>query len=154
MNPLIGDRRSAPPPGPAAANGDVTSGAQSPVHGAANAVAAPAVDLAGSEGKAAAVGGAPEAAPVRTRSAPTVGLAMPQFAAHSMDPVVEEEEFFAQLKRKWSNFLVDMRDPFQRTTMITIGFLAALLVYSYLPGLTNAYIAWANPQYALSLIHI
>jgi len=101
----------------------------------------------------AAIGGeetlAVETSPVAGGAAPAVSAAMPQFSAQPRAAVADdEEEFFSQLKRKWSEFRVDMRDPFQRTTMVMIAIFTGLLVYSYLPGLTNAYIAWANPQYA------
>ena len=90
-----------------------------------------------------------EASPAAEGAAPTISAARPQFSAQPWAAGGDdEEEFFSQLKRKWSEFRVDMRDPFQRTTMTTIAIFTGLLIYSYLPGLTNAYIAWANPQYA------
>ena len=72
----------------------------------------------------------------------------PRIVVAQTRPSDQDEEFVTQLKRKWAEFLVDMRDPFQRTTLTTIAIFTAALIYSYLPGLTNAYIAWANPQYA------
>ena len=90
-----------------------------------------------------------EASPAAGGTVPGISEARPQFTAQPRAAVADdEEEFFSQLKRKWSEFRFDMRDPFQRTTMITIAIFTGLLIYSYLPGLTNAYIAWANPQYA------
>lgn len=90
-----------------------------------------------------------EASPPAGRALPGIGAAQPHPSPRPRAAVADdEEEFFSQLKRKWSDFRVDMRDPFQRSTMIMIAVFTGLLVYSYLPGLTNAYIAWANPQYA------
>ncbi len=63
-------------------------------------------------------------------------------------PNLEEEEFVAGLKRRWGELLRDVQLPQQRTALVTIVALTAMLVYSYLPGLTNAYVSWANPQYA------
>ena len=124
---------------PSAAGGDVAVTDQDP--GA----------LGGEE--TAAIGGeaslAVEASPAAGGTVPGISEARPQFTAQPRAAVADdEEEFFSQLKRKWSEFRFDMRDPFQRTTMITIAIFTGLLIYSYLPGLTNAYIAWANPQYA------
>lgn len=90
-----------------------------------------------------------EASPPAGRALPGIGAAQPHPSPRPRAAVADdEEEFFSQLKRKWSDFRFDMRDPFQRSTMIMIAVFTGLLVYSYLPGLTNAYIAWANPQYA------
>jgi exosortase len=115
-------------------------------------------DVAVSDQNSAALGGdeiggeatlAVEASPAAGGAVPAISAPLPQLSATPRAAVADdEEEFFSQLKRKWSEFRGDMRDPFQRTTMITIAIFTGLLVYSYLPGLTNAYIAWANPQYA------
>ena len=156
MNPLTEDFRAKPNAGPAFASGDAAGSApQSPIDGKESvAFDEPAVAMNGgmtSDG-ASAVGQpvlaatAPPTLP--TASRPAVLGAGPPLASGPPRPGVDEEEFFAQLKRKWSEFLVDMRDPYQRFTLITIAIFTAALIYSYFPGLTNAYIAWANPQYA------
>ena len=59
-----------------------------------------------------------------------------------------DEELFAGVKRRWAELIGDCRVPEQRTALLTIAAFTAMLVYSYLPGLTNAYVSWANPQYA------
>jgi len=140
LGPASAPSRAKPPTlQPSLAGGDVAVTDQDPV-------------VAGGE-ETAAIGGeetlAVKASPPAGGAVPAVGAALPQFSAQPRAAVADdEEEFFSQLKRKWSEFRVDMRDPFQRTTMIMIAVFTGLLVYSYLPGLTNAYIAWANPQYA------
>jgi len=135
----VASRAKPPAVQPSVAGGDVAVTDQDPV-------------VAGGE-ETAAIGGeetlAVKASPPAGGAVPAVGVALPQFSAQPRAAVTDDdEEFFSQLKRKWSEFRVDMRDPFQRTTMIMIAVFTGLLVYSYLPGLTNAYIAWANPQYA------
>lgn len=138
--PASAASRAKPPAlPPSAAGGDVAVTDQDP--GA----------LGGEE--TAAIGGeaslAVEASSAAGGAVPGISEARPQFSAQPRAAVADdEEEFFSQLKRKWSDFRFDMRDPFQRMTTITIAILTGLLIYSYLPGLTNAYIAWANPQYA------
>ena len=138
--PASAASRAKPPAlSPSAAGGDVAVTDQDP--GA----------LGGEE--TAAIGGeaslAVEASSAAGGAVPGISEARPQFSAQPRAAVADdEEEFFSQLKRKWSDFRFDMRDPFQRMTTITIAILTGLLIYSYLPGLTNAYIAWANPQYA------
>ena len=156
MNPLTEDFRSNPNPSPAFASGDGAGSApQSPIEGDDNvAFNEPAVAVSGgmtSDG-ASGVGQpvlaatAPPTLP--TASRPAVLGAGPPLVSGPPRPGDDDEEFFALLKRKWSELLVDMRDPYQRFTLITIAIFTSALVYSYFPGLTNAYIAWANPQYA------
>lgn len=154
MKPLIVGLGPKTPLGPGASPGKPKTPLAPPQTGVGGvSVAEPPVPAGAGEEAAATVGGeacvAAETAPSSVVAPAALGGAVPQFAAQQRAAIVnDEEEFLPQLKRKWSEFLVDMRDPFQRTTMITVGFFTALLVYSYLPGLTNAYIAWANPQYA------
>ena len=153
MKPLIVGLGPKTPLGPASAKSLAKPPAVQP-SAAGGAVAVTDQDpgaLGGQE--AAAIGGeaalAVEASPAAGIALPGIGAARPQLSAPPRAAVADdEEEFFSQLKRKWSDFRFDMRDPFQRMTTITIAILTGLLIYSYLPGLTNAYIAWANPQYA------
>lgn len=49
---------------------------------------------------------------------------------------------------KLRDLLEDLRQPEQRGPWITIAALAALLAYSYWPGLLNAQSSWSNPQYS------
>jgi len=138
MNPLTEDFRSTAAPGPMSM----------PIDN----VAPPSVDAVTgvAPGNGAAITGdavsAPPGLPIAAR--PALVGADSRSVAPQPHPSADDEEFFALLKRKWSEFLVDLRDPFQRTTLILIGIFTAALIYSYFPGLTNAYIAWANPQYA------
>lgn len=154
MKPLIVGLGPKPPLVPASNPGKSRLPvAQPQAVGGSVSLGEPAAPSVGGEEEAAVAGGeaspATDLSPVGVGAPAAIGAAMPQFSAPPRAAVVDdEEEFLPQLKRKWSDFLVDMRDPFQRTTMITVGLFTALLVYSYLPGLTNAYIAWANPQYA------
>lgn len=152
MKPVIDHLRPKQPSGQGTVAGPAaTEGTHSTLVGAV-AVADSVVPVAEIGGEASAAGGEPARVvetPIVAGTVPRLGPAMPQFAGQPAAAVAdEEEEFFALLKRKWTEFRVDMRDPFQRSATITIAMFTALLVYSYLPGLTNAYIAWANPQYA------
>ena len=156
MKPLIVGINPKSPLGPAASPGKAKTPAAHPqvVGGDFGVTDQGPVMTGGVE--TAAIGGetalAVEASPTAGAAVPAVpaiGAALPQFSAQPRAAVADdEEEFFSQLKRKLSDFRVDMRDPFQRTTMSMIAIFTCLLIYSYLPGLTNAYIAWANPQYA------
>jgi len=143
MNPLIVGLNSKSPLGPATGKARPPS-ANAPREGGGNAVAdAPTVQ----ENASVAVG---EADAVTAATLPAVGGTPPEpsAVAQSRAVVSSEEDFLPQLKRKWSDFLVDMANPDQRMTLIMVALFTVALIYSYLPGLTNAYIAWANPQYA------
>jgi exosortase len=154
MKPLIVGLGPKRPPLPASSPGTAKMPVARPQAVAGDVSPAdPVVPVVGGDQEARVVGVgasvASETSPAGAVAPATIGASMPQFSSQQRVAAVnDEEEFLPQLKRKWSEFLIDMRDPFQRTTMITVGLFTALLVYSYLPGLTNAYIAWANPQYA------
>jgi exosortase len=59
-----------------------------------------------------------------------------------------DEPFLAGCRRRAAAFAADLRDPLQRQGWLVIGVLAALLVYSYLPGLLRLKSSWDNPQYS------
>ena len=77
-------------------------------------------------------------------------LGMPSMASSSPEAVAApvDEEFVVGLKRRAAEFLADFARADQRTVMVTIAVLTALLVYSYYPALQLASVAWANAQYA------
>jgi len=64
------------------------------------------------------------------------------------DSAAADEEFVPGLKRRWRELCVDWGKPEQRAALVSIVAFTLMLLYSYLPGLTNAYVSWANPQYA------
>lgn len=143
MNPLIVGLNSKSPLGPATGKAKPPT-ANAPRESGENSVA----DAPSAQETAAVPLG--EADAVAAAMPPAVGGAPPESSAvaPSRAVVSSEEDFLPQLKRKWSEFLVDMANPDQRMALIMVALFTVALIYSYLPGLTNAYIAWANPQYA------
>lgn len=151
MKPLIVGLGPKTPLGPASAKSLAKPPALQPSAAGGNVAVTDQDPAALGVEETAAIGGeaALAASPTAGHALSGIGAAQPHPSPKPRAAVADdEEEFFSQLKRKWSDFRVDMRDPFQRSTMIMIAVFTGLLVYSYLPGLTNAYIAWANPQYA------
>jgi len=143
MNPLIVGLNSKSPLGPATGKAKPPT-ANAPRESGENSVA----DAPSAQETAAVPLG--EADAVAAAMPPAVGGTPPESSAvaPSRAVVSSEEDFLPQLKRKWSEFLVDMASPDQRMALIMVALFTVALIYSYLPGLTNAYIAWANPQYA------
>ena len=74
----------------------------------------------------------------------------PPAAVAAAVPAATEDDIFdlEGVIRRGRRLLDDLRDPDQRTPWIVIGLVAALLVYSYWPGLMNAAASWNNPQYS------
>lgn len=97
--------------------------------------------------KAAPVG-APEAATAVPPSTKVgVSAAVPPIRGVA-DTVPDTEDFVPALKRRLTGWVEDFAKPEQRNVMLAIAFLTVMLVYSYLPALSMASVAWANPQYA------
>jgi len=146
MNPLTEDFRPKPAPVPVFGAGDAADSAPPSLIAGDDNVSI--------EGAAAAVNGGlatngePALAASDLPTASRAAGAGPRPLSGPPRQSVDDEEFFVQLKRKWADFLADMRDPYQLVTLIWIAFFTVALIYSYFPGLFNAYIAWANPQYA------
>ena len=123
--------------------------------GARSATRKPGDGGAGPALVAAPVGQVVVAPSSASRAAPSV-LGIPQRGSslgngegrQSIHAGAEDEEFLVGLKRRWSALVADLARPEQRSVLLTIAVLVGLLLYSYLPALRLASIAWSNAQYA------
>lgn len=60
---------------------------------------------------------------------------------------VLDEGIVEGLRRRFDEFVADLRKPQEATAWATIAVLTGLLIYSYWPGLVHARTFWDNPQY-------
>jgi len=74
-----------------------------------------------------------QAAPVLQQMQPTAALL--------------DEGIVDGLRRRFDEFVTDLRKPQEATAWATIAVLSGLLIYSYWPGLVHARTFWDNPQY-------
>ena len=135
MKPIVvglgGDRPESPARRPAAAV-DVAP---------APPLAVPSsVSIPGGQAAAATLGAGLSPRPAR----PGAGAPVPPSPRNE----AAEEDIIPGIKRRLGVLLEDLRDPGQRGVIVTTAVLVALLLYSYLPALSLASIAWANAQYA------
>ncbi|RLS33981.1 MAG: exosortase/archaeosortase family protein [Planctomycetota bacterium] len=109
-------------------------------------------------GESPGAGGVAPGSVPSTASQPALPLGVGGAASRSSVPAMpysvrvpiqdEEEGLLEGSKKRWGELVADLASPEQRMTLITIGAFVAMLVYSYFPGLTNAYLSWSNPQYS------
>lgn len=135
MKPIVvgfgGDRPASPARRPAAAV-DVAP---------APPLAVPSsVSIPGGQAAAATLGAGLSPRPARPGAAAPVA---PKPKHEAVD-----EDIIPGIKRRLGLWLEDLRDPGQRGVIVTTTVLVALLLYSYLPALSMASVAWANAQYA------
>lgn len=77
---------------------------------------------------------------------PIVSSPAPPRAAPT--PAMSDEGLVEGVRRRLGEFIAEWNTPEGRGAWIAIAMLAALLVYSYFPGLLNAQSSWSNPQYS------
>ena len=60
----------------------------------------------------------------------------------------DDGSLWESIRRRWHALIEDLRVPEQRRPLMVVAALAALLMFSYWPGLLSAKAAWNNPQYS------
>jgi len=69
--------------------------------------------------------------------------------AHGMARVFPDDgPLLESIRLRWRCLIEDLASPEQRSSLLVVAALTALLMFSYWPGLLSAKAAWNNPQYS------